>query len=204
MNRTILIKSKIIVPMAALFALSALWMSGVQAHEELSETPKATLTAAVMETEIPQEASDLGDARELLAEVKEEVNCLALNIYFEARGEPESGQRAVAHVVMNRVAHKRYPNTVCAVVQQGGEERLHRCQFSWWCDGQSDKPGNSKAWNRALIIAKDIYLGKLKDTTKGALWYHSTYVTPYWSKVFLKGDRIGQHIFYLENRQPQG
>jgi len=130
-----------------------------------------------------------------------EVHCLALNIYFEARSEPVTGQRAVGHVVMNRVAHRSYPDSVCQVVQQGGEQRLHRCQFSWWCDGQSDKPVNQKAWDQSLRLARKIYLGTLRDTTDGALWYHANYVKPYWSDLLLKGDRIGQHIFYLENRQ---
>jgi len=132
----------------------------------------------------------------------EEVRCLALNIYFEARSEPESGQRAVGHVVMNRVAHHGYPDSVCEVVQQGGEERLHRCQFSWWCDGQSDRPIDRAAWDQAQRLARQIYLGGLDDTTGGALWYHATYVTPYWSELLQKGDRIGQHIFYLENQRP--
>ncbi len=135
--------------------------------------------------------------------IADEVHCLALNIYFEARSEPASGQRAVGHVVMNRVAHPGYPDSVCRVVRQGGEKVLHRCQFSWWCDGQSDRPSNRKAWDQSLRLAEQIYLGVLKDTTGGALWYHASYVKPYWSDVLRKGDRIGQHIFYLENRRSE-
>ena len=134
------------------------------------------------------------------SQFEDEVNCLALNIYFEARGEPENGQRAVGHVVMNRVAHARYPNSVCEVVHQGGEKQLHRCQFSWWCDGRSDKPLDQGAWVKARQLARRIYLGDLKDTTDGALWYHATYVTPYWSQALRQGDKIGQHIFYLAKR----
>lgn len=130
-----------------------------------------------------------------------EVHCLALNIYFEARSEPESGQRAVGHVVMNRVAHPTYPDSVCQVVRQGGEQKLHRCQFSWWCDGRSDKPVNKRAWDKSLRLAREIYLGMSEDTTNGALWYHATYVKPYWSDILRQGDKIGQHIFYLENRR---
>lgn len=137
----------------------------------------------------------------LSTNVRNEVRCLALNIYFEARSEPETGQRAVGHVVMNRVAHSRYPDSVCQVVQQGGEKKLHRCQFSWWCDGLSDKPVNKEAWDQSLRLAQEIYLGVLEDTTDGALWYHAIYVKPYWSNILLQGDKIGQHIFYLENRQ---
>lgn len=128
-----------------------------------------------------------------------DVHCLALNIYFEARGEPETGQRAVGHVVMNRVAYSRYPDSVCEVVHQGGEQKRYRCQFSWWCDGLSDKPADQEAWEQSSRLAQKIYLGSLKDTTDGALWYHATYVTPYWSKKLLQGPKIGQHIFYLEN-----
>ncbi len=135
-----------------------------------------------------------------LTQYEKDVHCLALNIYFEARGEPEMGQRAVGHVVMNRVAYSRYPDSVCEVVHQGGEQKRYRCQFSWWCDGLSDKPVDQTAWDQSLRLAQKIYLGSLKDTTDGALWYHADYVTPYWSKVFLKGAKIGQHIFYLANR----
>jgi len=135
--------------------------------------------------------------------LQNELRCLALNIYFEARSEPESGQRAVGHVVMNRVAHPKYPDSVCKVVQQGGEKVLNRCQFSWWCDGQSDRPLNQQAWVKSLRLAWKVYFGVLEDTTGGALWYHATYVKPYWSDSLLKGNRIGQHVFYLENRKPE-
>ena len=132
--------------------------------------------------------------------LQNEIRCLALNIYFEARSEPESGQRAVGHVVLNRVAHRKYPDSVCSVVQQGGERVLHRCQFSWWCDGQSDSPRNQKAWVRSLRLAWKVYFGIMEDTTGGALWYHATYVKPYWSDSLLRGPKFGQHVFYLENR----
>lgn len=134
--------------------------------------------------------------------LQNELRCLALNIYFEARSEPESGQRAVGHVVMNRLVHPKYPDTVCKVVKQGGEKVLHRCQFSWWCDGQSDRPKNQEAWVKSLRLACMVYFGVLEDTTGGALWYHATYVKPYWSDSLIEGDRIGQHVFYLENRNP--
>jgi len=133
--------------------------------------------------------------------IENEVHCLAMNIYFEARGESKMGQQAVGHVVMNRVEHSTYPDSVCEVVHQGGEKQLYRCQFSWWCDGLPDKPVDQKAWRQSFQLALNIYLGHSKDTTDGALWYHAAYVTPYWSKKLLQGPRIGQHIFYLENRR---
>lgn len=136
-------------------------------------------------------------------QVENEVLCLALNIYFEARSETEQGQLAVGHVVMNRVANRHYPNTVCNVVRQGGEERLYSCQFSWWCDGRPDKPLNQKAWLKSHKLAIEIYFGHSVDPTDGALWYHADYVNPYWSDALVVGNKIGQHIFYLKEKRPK-
>ncbi len=131
-----------------------------------------------------------------------EIECLALNIYFEARGEPEVGQVAVGHVVMNRVASARFPGTVCDVIQQGGELRRYRCQFSWWCDGRSDKPRNKRLWEKSAELALNVYWGRTEDPTEGALWYHADYVKPYWRKAFERGPKIGRHIFYSQT--PRG
>lgn len=148
-------------------------------------------------------ADHLQRAENAQAAHESEIHCLALNIYFEARGESDTGQRAVGHVVMNRAAHPRFPSSVCAVVRQGGEKRRHRCQFSWWCDGRSDHPSDQAAWQESLRLAEAIYAGELPDITGGAMWYHADYVSPYWSKILLKGDQIGQHIFYLEQQVTQ-
>jgi spore germination cell wall hydrolase CwlJ-like protein len=170
--------------------------------DELTQSEKVVLDQNEAGEEQTSKASlATGTTNESMnTDSKSEVHCLALNIYFEARSEPKPGQRAVGHVVMNRVAHPGYPDSVCKVVRQGGEQALHRCQFSWWCDGRSDRPVNRKAWDQALQLAQEIYLGGLKDTTDGALWYHAVYVKPYWSDILRQGDKIGQHIFYLENR----
>ena len=131
-------------------------------------------------------------------ELNEQATCLAQNIYFEARSEPVDGMLAVGHVVINRVASDRFPNTICKVVRQGGDRRLHHCQFSWWCDGRSDKPHNKVAWNVARMLAWFIYNGYTEDPTGGALWYHADYVTPSWRQAFTAGPQIGRHIFYLK------
>ena len=125
-----------------------------------------------------------------------ELRCLALNIYFEARSEPEAGKYAVGHVVMNRVAHRRFPKSICRVIRQGGYKRRHRCQFSWWCDGQSDKPRNVSAWGESRRIAAAIYTGTSQDPTHGALWNHADYVKPAWRSDFQRGPKIGRHVFY--------
>jgi len=136
--------------------------------------------------------------RPTLADPRDEISCLALNIYFEARGESDLGKVAVGNVVMNRVLSKRFPDTVCKVVQQGGELRRYRCQFSWWCDGLSDKPRSKKDWQRSSELALAVYWGQTNDPTDGALWYHADYVSPAWRNDFDKIATIGRHIFYKE------
>jgi hypothetical protein len=127
-----------------------------------------------------------------------QVNCLALNIYFEARNEPEDGRRAVAHVVLNRVADRRWPNTPCAVIAQGWPEAGPLCQFSWYCDGRSDVPRAGAHWRDATRLADMVYQGRSQDPTGGAFWYHADYVAPWWRKHLQRGPKIGHHIFYQD------
>jgi spore germination cell wall hydrolase CwlJ-like protein len=129
--------------------------------------------------------------------VERDIECLALTIYHEARGEPGAGQVAVGHVVMNRVYDHRFPKSVCDVVQQGGYKVRNRCHFSWYCDDLSDTPRNGAAWDNAKTLARRIYWGFSEDPTDGALWYHADYVKPSWSKSFNRGPMLGRHIFYL-------
>lgn len=128
----------------------------------------------------------------------ESLRCLALNIYHEARGEPLQGKIAVAHVVLNRAAAGRFPTEVCDVIKQGGEIRRHRCQFSWWCDGRSDKPRDLAAWRESLLIALMIRRGAADDPTGGALWYHADSVQPSWASHMKARTKIGRHIFYVK------
>jgi spore germination cell wall hydrolase CwlJ-like protein len=124
-----------------------------------------------------------------------ELRCLALNVYHEARSEPEKGQLAVASVTLNRVKSDAFPGSVCGVVKQGGQKR-NRCQFSWWCDGRDDRPQNPTAWEKAVDTANRSLLGLAEDPTDGALYYHADYVSPRWSRTFERTARIGNHLFY--------
>jgi len=133
----------------------------------------------------------------------EALVCIALNVYHEARDQPFIGQVAVAQVVMNRVRDDRYPNTACGVVEQGptyswtdGFPVRNRCQFSWYCDGKSDKARDKEAWNQAVTIAHGVYYGNLDDFVEGATHYHAHYVYPEWAETKTKVVRIGDHIFY--------
>ena len=132
----------------------------------------------------------------------DEVECLALNIYHEARNQPTAGKLAVAQVTLNRVKHDRFPNTICGVVYQGyylnNNPIKHKCQFSWWCDGKSDKPKEIESWNYALMLARHMHEGIFDniDVVKDATHYHAVYVKPYWTKEKKKVKVIADHIFY--------
>ena len=126
------------------------------------------------------------------------IMCIAVAIYFEARGEPSDGQIAVAHVIQNRIADPRYPDNACDVVKQGyywnGHPIKNKCQFSFYCDGKSDSPYNKQGWFDALYIAT---LSKTTpDQTRGATHYHSIGVQPYWAIEGRVTAHIDGHIFY--------
>ncbi len=124
-----------------------------------------------------------------------ELECLALNVYFEAGGEPRVGRLAVAWVTLNRWADERFPDSICAVVKEGGEAR-YRCQFHWWCDGLSDVPQNPERWAWSEQAARDALTGVRPDPTGGALYFHNGQVRPRWSRRLTATAQIGNHIFY--------
>ena len=121
--------------------------------------------------------------------------CLAEALYFEARGEPLRGQIAVAEVILNRVDSKRYPNTICGVVQQG-QHRRNACQFSYNCDGIANRIGEKKAFEKLGKLAYVMMNGAERQLTSDAMYYHNNTVRPRWSRKLIKTARIGRHIFY--------
>ena len=158
------------------------------------------------------------------------VMCLAENIYFEARAESVSGKAAVANVTKNRVQDKRWPDTYCAVVQQGPKReswktkqhanlldedrvyypRKHRCQFSWYCDGEADViwanynngkliEMNAKAWRDSMQVAiwtMGVGSITIKDNTKGAVYYYAhNLVYPSWAETKQYLGVLGNHTF---------
>lgn len=161
---------------------------------------------------------------------QQELWCLSQNIYFEARAESYSGKQAVANVTRNRVKSQAHPNTYCAVVKEGpvreswktrGKDvpkservyipRKHRCQFSWWCDGEKDTiwvqymngtpiESNMNAWRDSVHIALDTISGHLYDNTGGATYYYAqAIVYPHWAREFQLTEVIGQHTFMRPN-----
>lgn len=126
-----------------------------------------------------------------------EAVCLAYNIYFEARGEPAVVQRAVAEVTLNRVKAEEFPDSICEVVYDSetykGKPLRDRCQFSWYCDGMKEVITDPKAWADAYSIAVSNIKSNL---TKGALFFHSKNITPYWADAKEYVVTLGNLSFY--------
>ena len=138
-----------------------------------------------------------------------ESYCLAENVYHEARNQPLAGQMAVISVTINRMNDPRFPDTICGVVKEGphrpswkGTGEMipvrHRCQFSWYCDGKSDKIRDQETFDDILLLTESIVSGsiQLMDITEGATHYHADYVEPSWAKTKTKTIEIEDHIFY--------
>ena len=158
-------------------------------------------TIEIINTAVKQSPVDM-------RQVRRELDCLARNIYWEARSEPVEGMIAVAQVTLNRVAHNSFPDDICDVVYQGPTKASwkdksvyypvkHRCQFSWYCDGKSDRISsvNQTIFDRCYEVARQVLIeGKRLPGLKQAVFYHADYVSPGWR--YPKLAKIGTHIFY--------
>lgn len=126
------------------------------------------------------------------------LRCLTQAVYYEAAVEPIPGRRAVAQVVLNRVRHPAYPNSVCGVVYQGSERRTG-CQFSFTCDGSLLRQPSVRAWSEAQAVARAALAGYVEPAVGTATHYHADYVLPKWAFQLAKTSQIGRHIFYRFN-----
>lgn len=173
------------------------WFETPQQQQVVEEVKQPVPVVTVHEVVRPRDLS------------QEELECLALNIYFEARDQDTDSQMAVSMVVLNRAKDSFWPNHVCDVVKQGsyrdGYVRRNKCQFSWYCDGLPDRPYERETWLKNLKVAEDGYYlwANGYDLTNGATNYHAKYVTPLWNKDFNMHyvATIGDHIFYRWNTQ---
>lgn len=128
------------------------------------------------------------------APLDDALTCLARSIYWEAKGGTSDDMEAVANVVVNRLGHKGFPDTVCEVVKQGSEQ--HACQFSWWCDGRSDQVEEDAPYAVAKEIARKALNQQLPDHTHGAMYFHDSSASPAWAKEYVKTAKIGKFSFY--------
>ncbi len=120
----------------------------------------------------------------------QDLRCLAQAVYFESRGEPLTGQLAVARVIINRAASGLYPRDYCSVVTQ-------RAQFSFVRNGRIPAADeSSRAWLRAKAIAKIAHQDLWDSEVGDALYFHASYVNPGWSRRKTQVARIDTHVFY--------
>jgi spore germination cell wall hydrolase CwlJ-like protein len=163
---------------------------------EIAPEDAVTINAAIPVSTLPNPA-----ARPFVLKVATEADstraleCLTSAIYYEAATEPVEGQRAVAQVVLNRVRHPAYPNTVCGVVFQGSE-RATGCQFTFTCDGALARTPHPGLWRQARQIAEAALAGAVYKPVGWATHYHTNWVVPYWSSSLVKAAIVGTHIFY--------
>jgi spore germination cell wall hydrolase CwlJ-like protein len=158
------------------------------AEEVVQPLPtEQSLEARVDEaTSLQELVGDMPIAEELAPDIK----CLAQAVYFEARGEPLTGQLAVARVVMNRAASGLYPRDYCSVVTQ-------RSQFSFVRNGRiPNADESSPAWLRAKAIAQIAHQDLWESEAGDALYFHASYVKPGWARRKTQLARIDTHVFY--------
>ena len=136
-------------------------------------------------------------------EKRKSLECLAMNIYFETRASSLADAMAVSDVVMNRVYSRHFPNNICDVIYQAeryesGQPKRNQCQFSWYCDGKSDKPTDTVTYDNLYELSLDILSTDYPyvDITDGATHYHADHIRPAWAATKTKTIEIEDHIFY--------
>lgn len=153
-----------------------------------------------MDLSLAEIALAVGMATQMQAPVEhEELICMARNIYHEARGEDQAGQIAVAYLTLNRVESTRFPDTICDVVTEDRGPRAHDCQFSWWCDGKSDKPNDQDAYEKAMKVAIQTMTGRVENPVPAATHYYAPdKASPGWALKLAEVAVIGNHRFMQE------
>ncbi|AVD83007.1 cell wall hydrolase [Pseudomonas sp. SWI6] len=148
------------------------------------------------ETLTPSEVKAVDPAGQ--SPMDDSITCLARTIYWEAKGATDEDMSAVASVVLNRLGHEGFPDSICAVVKQGVETKS--CQFSWWCDGRPDQVEEEQRYTIAKEIARRALNQQLKDPTGGALYFHDRNVHPEWAKAYRKTAETQHFLFYKPNQ----
>ncbi len=211
MSAPLLLASASCVPTSVGLRASAAPMPGFAFAEVAAAVPVATPQWAKLEPGMPYRllAPAVAPAPAFAAEARSEedwarsLDCLSKAIYYEARSESEDGQRAVAQVVLNRVRHRTFPNSVCGVVYQGAE-RSTGCQFTFTCDGSLRYPAFGPGWERARRIAAGALSGEVYAPVGTATHYHTTAIRPYWAPSLTRVATIGSHIFYTSGGSRRG
>ena len=122
---------------------------------------------------------------------KAEVRCLARAIYHEARGEPLTGQIAVAEVVIARSKDRRWRGDLCHTI------RMPK-QFSFVRNGRLPGIDDPEDAQVMMDLARAVISGRVESPAKGSLYYHATYVAPSWRHALEKTAKIENHVFYSD------
>lgn len=151
-------------------------------------TDKEAVAAAPAQPSLPKDSA--------LSRLVQEHRCLSEVMYYEARGEGASGQKAIAEVVFARMRNGNYGHSICAVVYEGAKRA--GCQFSFACSGDMDRPKDPEAWDEAELLAARILTGevRLANATGGATNFHAISVSPEWAPTLKRTTQIGNHVFY--------
>lgn len=163
----------------------SMYVRGMSKHVTKIRTLRPMLCAAVLAACAAAAAPAVADD----APRAETIACVAEAVYFEARGTSDRSQAAVAHVVLNRSQDPQFPDTPCAVVDQG-------CQFSYNCDGKPETLAVREDRAKAIATAEKVVAGVVPDPTDGALFFHGRSVRPSWTSKLDRTAEIGGHIFY--------
>lgn len=159
-----------------------------------AETPTAARSSAPERRHVEPDRRHVEPDRRRVNPDRRQQECLALAMYWEARGEGRHGMEGVGWTVLNRVDSSQFPSTPCAVVYEGGERP--GCQFSWYCDGKSDWPSDRETWRQAMRTAADLLTRPGADPTGGALFFHAAGAGTAWHGRLLRTATIGGHVFY--------
>jgi len=166
---------------------------------------------------IPEESSVELEYATIETDLDKNIKCMASNIYFESKNQPETDMYAVGHVVLNRLGNANFPRridgkiatkeqrinneSICNIVYDAkldvkGNQIKDQCQFSWYCDGKPEVILSKNHWEQAELVAIRLLTSDMYDFTGGALYYHADYVSPEWAKSQVKTLQVKNHIYY--------
>lgn len=128
-----------------------------------------------------------------IAFANDTIKCLTNAIYFESKGGSERDMKDVGHVVLNRTNNPKFPSNVCDVVY---ERTKRTCQFSWACKSHkvTEPSEYKKSEEYAAELLKQEQEGIRKDTTRGAMFFHSSRMSYGWNRSVCHTNK--QHVFY--------
>jgi spore germination cell wall hydrolase CwlJ-like protein len=192
------------VVVAVLLASAMVALAQVPDTVKLTPPPAAAVTIELWQPSpehvvpAPGAITQTSTAGEALKKLVAEHRCLAEVMYFEARGEREAGERAIAEVILHRLAEGSHGDTICSVVHEGEGAGQTFCQFTFACDGSLGHPRNPEDWRAARVVAARLLAGEGPgpDNTDGATYFHTVSVHPTWAPKMERITRIGSHIFY--------